>query len=101
MPFLFPPFRARERGARLSTARDKASAARRTSAKVQRGWMRTLIWIPREPLVLGQPRPHFFKKRLYLHRHLTHIAKFDARTRIQIHPQLIRMVQIAGPTGWG
>ena len=43
------------RGARRSTARESATAARRTSAKVQRGCMRTLMCMPREPLVLGQP----------------------------------------------
>ena len=42
-------------GTRRSTARARARAARRTSVKVQRGWMRTLMCMPREPLVLGQP----------------------------------------------
>ena len=40
---------------RRSISRDSASAARRTSVKLQRGWMRTLMCMPREPLVFGQP----------------------------------------------
>ena len=42
-------------GARASTSRARASAARRTSGYVQRGSTRTLMWMPREPEVLGQP----------------------------------------------
>ena len=42
-------------GIRRSTSRASASAARRTSVKLQRGSMRTLTWMPREPLVLGKP----------------------------------------------
>ena len=42
-------------GMRRSTSRASASAARRTSVKLQRGSMRTLTWMPREPLVLGKP----------------------------------------------
>ena len=42
-------------GARRSTSRARASAARRTSGNVQRGSMRTLMWMPRDPDVLGQP----------------------------------------------
>ena len=42
-------------GARRSTSRASASAARRTSVNDQRGWMRTLTWMPREPEVFGQP----------------------------------------------
>jgi hypothetical protein len=40
-------------GARRSTSRASATAARRTSSNVQRGSMRTLMWMPREPDVLG------------------------------------------------
>ena len=42
-------------GARRSTSRASASAARRTWSNDQRGSMRTLTWMPREPDVLGQP----------------------------------------------
>ena len=54
---LLPPLRGRERRARAARSRARsASAARRTSVKVQRGSMRTLTCMPREPLVFGQPR---------------------------------------------
>ena len=46
----------RASGARRSTSRASASAARRTWSKVQRRSMRTLTWMPREPEVFGQPR---------------------------------------------
>ena len=46
---------SRSSGARRSTSRASASAARRTSANAQRGWIRTLTWMPREPDVFGQP----------------------------------------------
>ena len=52
---LLPPLAGRDRGARRSTSRASASAARRTSRNVQRGSMRTLMWMPREPEVFGQP----------------------------------------------
>src|SRR2546423_335104 len=46
-------------GARRSTSRASASAAVRTSPNVQRRSMRTLMWTPREPDVLGNPRSPF------------------------------------------
>ncbi len=42
-------------GARRSTSRARATAARRTLSNDQRGSIRTLMWMPREPDVLGQP----------------------------------------------
>ena len=42
-------------GSRRSTSRASASAARRTSTKSQRGSIRTLTWMPREPEVFGKP----------------------------------------------
>ena len=47
--------RSRHAGTRRSTSRASASAARRTSGYVQSRSMRTLMWIPREPEVFGQP----------------------------------------------
>ena len=56
MALLLPPLAGRElRAPGASTSRARASAARRTSAYVQRGSIRTLMWIPREPDVFGQP----------------------------------------------
>ena len=40
-------------GARRSISRASATAARRTVTKSCSGAMRTLMWIPREPLVFG------------------------------------------------
>src|SRR5438270_110559 len=60
----FHHFELASEGARRSTARDNATAARRTSAKLQRGSMRTLTCIPREPLVLGQPRSPISSRKL-------------------------------------
>jgi hypothetical protein len=42
-------------GARRSTSRANASAARRTTGKSQRGSMRQATWMPRLPDVFGQP----------------------------------------------
>ena len=42
-------------GARRSTSRAKASAARRTTGKSQFGSIRHATWMPRLPDVLGQP----------------------------------------------
>ncbi len=42
-------------GARNSVSRASVSAASRTSRKVQRGSMRTLMCMPRDPEVFGQP----------------------------------------------
>ena len=42
-------------GARRSTSRASARAARRTSTYPQRRSMRAYTWMPREPEVLGQP----------------------------------------------
>ena len=97
MTLFLPPLRTGKRGARRSTARDKATAARRTSVKVQRGSIRTLTCMPREPLVFGQPRrPNSSRSALHFERNPAHIIPANPRDRIEINPQFIRMFKIAG-----
>ena len=88
---------SRAPGARRSISRENASAARRTSVNVQRGSMRTLTCMPREPLVFGQPRrPSSLEQRLHLQRDAAHVGPRDARPRIEIDAQLVGMIEIAG-----
>ena len=52
-------------GSRRAASRATAIAARRTSVKVHRGSIRTYTWIPRPPLVFGQPdEPELVEHRL-------------------------------------
>src|SRR6266404_2953280 len=60
-------------GARRSTARDRASAARRTSSKA-----------------------HLIKQRFHFERDRAHVGPTDAGARIEIDSQLVRMIEIAG-----
>ena len=60
--------------------------------------MRALTCIPREPLVFGHPRrPSSLQQRFHLQRHATHVVPADARPGIEIDPQLVGVVEIAGP----
>ena len=53
--------------------------------------------IPRDPLVLGQPRrPISSSSDFHLERDRAHVAPNDAGTRIEIDPQLVGMIEIAG-----
>ena len=46
---------------------------------------------------MGQPRkPHLFEQRLHFQRDRAHIRPTDARARIEIDAQLVRMIEIAG-----
>ena len=95
MPLLFPPFRCREpRRAPLDLARKRERSAPHLDECP--AWLNANVDMDSARAAGFGPaaQSHFFKKLLYLHRHLTHIAKFDARTGIQVHPQFIRMIQI-------
>ena len=59
--------------------------------------MRTLTCTPREPDVFGQPvRPSVAQRRVHHVRHLADLRPRHARHRIEIHPQLVRVIQILG-----
>ena len=84
-------------GTRASTSRARASAARRTSGKVQRGSIRTLTWIPREPDVFGQPtRPKSASTVAHGERHLADVVPRDAGDRVEVDPELVGMVEVVG-----
>ena len=87
-------------GARRSISRARASAARRTSVNVQRGSMRTLTCMPREPLVFGQPRrPELLEQRLHLQRDAAHVVPRDAGTGIEIDAQLVGVLEVVRAHG--
>ena len=62
--------------------------------------MRTLTWIPREPEVFGQPdEPHRLERFLRDHRHVADLRPADARHGVQVHPQLVGVVQVVRANG--
>ncbi len=84
-------------GARRSTSRASARAARRTSSKLQRRSMRTLTCTPREPDVFGQPvRPKSRSVASTTCATWRSLRPCHARHRIEVHPQLVRVIQILG-----
>ena len=84
-------------GARRSTSRASASAARRTSPNVHSRVMRTFTWMPREPDVFGQPTsPKSDSARLHDLRDLANLVPLDARHRIEIDAQFVGMIEIVG-----
>ena len=98
MALLLPPLAGRRSsGARRSTSRARASAARRTSGNVQRRSIRTLTWMPREPDVFGQPtRPDRLERLAGDQRHLADLRPADARDRVEVDPQLVGVVEVVG-----
>ena len=95
---LLPPLaRWRSSGARRSTSRASASAARRTSGYVQRGSMRTLMWMPREPEVFGQPTSPTASSASCATSATSRICDHvDARHRVEVDAQLVGMVEVVG-----
>ena len=84
-------------GARRSISRDSASAARRTSVKVQRGSMRTLTCMPREPLVLGQPRSPSSSSSAFTSSATRRTSsQATPGPGIEIDAQLVGVVEVAG-----
>ena len=82
---------------RRSISRDSASAARRTSVNVQRGSMRTLTCMPREPLVFGQPvRPSSSSSACTSSATRRTSAHATPGVGIEIDAQLVGMIEIAG-----
>ena len=98
MPLFLPPLRAvASAGIRRSISRAKASAARRTSTKDQRGTMRTLTCMPREPLVFGQPcEAQLVEQSFHADRDPADVVPRHARARIEIDAQLVRMIEVGG-----
>src|SRR6187200_3436151 len=70
-------------GARRSTSRASANAARRTSGKVQRCSMRTLTWMLRERFPDDE-------------RDTPDLVPRHARDGVEVHPQLVGMVEVLG-----
>ena len=63
----------------------------------QRRWMRTFTWMPREPDVFGQPtRPKSLEHLAHDARDLLQLRPLDARHRIEVDAQLVRMIEILG-----
>ena len=59
--------------------------------------MRTLMWMPREPEVLGQPTSPTACERLLGHEgHGADVSPGHARHGVQIDAQLVRMVEVLG-----
>ena len=55
------------------------------------------MWIPREPEVFGQPTsPTRLEGLLADHRDVADLGPLDAGDGIQVHPQLVGMVQVVG-----
>ena len=97
---LLPPLRAWQiAGARRSTSRARASAARRTSGYVQRGSIRTLMWIPREPDVFGQPTSPTASSASRADQRDVRgsVVPRHAGHRVEVDPQLVGMVEVLGP----
>ena len=44
-------------------------------------------------------KPHLLEKRFHLESNTAHVLPTDARTRIEINAELIRMLEIAGADG--
>ena len=98
MALLLPPLARRDRGARASTSRARASAARRTSAYVQRGSIRTLMWIPREPDVFGQPTSPTASSASWQTSATSRICGHSIPGhRVEVDPQLVGVVEVLGP----
>ena len=83
-------------GSRRSSSRASASAARRTSVKLQRGSMGTFTCMPREPEVFGKPdQAVLLEHGAGLERHAPHGVEGDAGLGIEVDAQLVGMVGVA------
>ena len=97
---LLPPLRKAMPGRRRSTSRDNASAARRTSSKDQRCWIRTFTCIPREPLVFAQPRSPTSSRNDFTSRATRRASRQSTPgPGIKIDSQFVRVLEIAGAHG--
>jgi hypothetical protein len=82
-------------GARRSTSRASASAARRTSSKLQRRSIRMLTCMPREPDGLRPARePAVVEHLAYDAGDVHDLAPADAGPGIEVDAQLVRMVEV-------
>jgi hypothetical protein len=84
-------------GARRSTSRARASAARRTWSKVHFRWIRTLTWMPRDPEVFGHPRsPRSSSTSRTSIATLAHVFERDPRHRVEVDAKLVGVLEVVG-----
>jgi hypothetical protein len=97
VPLLFPPFRSGQ-GGRAPFDRSRQSERRATHLVEGPSWINPHIDVdPTRPAGLGPAtKAHLVQQRLHLERHCAHVRPTDARTRIEIDPQLVRMTEVAG-----
>src|SRR5882757_7874090 len=82
-------------GARRSTSRASARAARRTSVKSHRGSTRTFTWMPRFPDVFGNPVRPCSQDLVDDERHLPGVVEGSLGRGVDVDAKLVGMVDVA------
>src|SRR6202171_2202077 len=97
MALLLPPFRCGQTG-RATFDRSRQSERRATHLVKGPAWINPYVDVhpARSAGFRPSAKAHLIQKRLHLERDRAHVRPTDARTRIEIDPQLVRMVEIAG-----